>query len=68
MCPEKEKIPAASGAATSLAGQTFMEKERLVTIDRFLWLGGIHKCNVIAKVMRNTITVSVQPLYNVDDQ
>jgi len=65
---KRKKIPVASGAATSLAGQTFMEKECLVTIDRFLWLGGIQKCNVIAKVMRNTITVSVQPLYNVDDQ
>jgi len=29
---------------------------------------GIQKRDVMAKVMRNTITLSIQPFYNVDDQ
>jgi len=33
-------------------GQTFVEKERLVIIDRFLWHGRIQSYDVMAKVMR----------------
>ena len=51
----------------SLAGQMFTEKEHLVTIDRFTWYRGIRIRDIIAKIMRNTITVSVKPFYNVSD-
>ena len=33
----------------SLADQRFAEKERLDTTYRFLWHGGIQKCDIIAK-------------------
>lgn len=38
----------------SLAGQTFVAgKKHLVTIYRFLWHGGIRKCNIIASQGKN---------------
>jgi len=49
-------------------GQMFTEKEHLVTIDRFPWHGGIQKCDAMAKVTRNTNTVSTQPFYDISDQ
>ena len=52
----------------SLAGQMFTEKERLVTIDRFLWHREIQKRDVMAKVTRNTITIPVLPFYDIVDQ
>jgi len=39
----------------SLADQMFAENERLDTTDRFLWHGGIQKCDIIAKVTRNYV-------------
>ena len=39
----------------SLADQMFAEKECLDTTDRFLWYGGIQKCDIIAKVTRNYV-------------
>ena len=39
----------------SLADQMFAEKECLDTIDRFLWYGGIQKCDTIAKVTKNCV-------------
>ena len=39
----------------SLADQIFTEKERLDTTDRFLWHGGIQKCDIIAKVTKNYV-------------
>ena len=60
-----------SRARISLAGQMFtarMErgKERLVTIDRFLWHGGIKKRDVISSVTRKE--VSALPFCDVGDQ
>jgi len=42
-----------------LVGQTFTEKESLVTVGRFPWHRGIQKCYVIAKVMRKEDNYSV---------
>ena len=39
----------------SRADQMFAEKECLNTTDRFLWHGGIQKCDMIAKVTRNYV-------------
>ena len=41
----------------SLADQMFAEKERLDTTDRFLWHGGIQKCDIIAKVTKNYVVL-----------
>ena len=43
-----------------LAGQMVAEKEHLVTMDRFMWHGGIQKRNIMTKVTRkehNTVSV-----------
>jgi len=40
------------GLTISLTVQMFTEKECLVTIDRFLWQGGIQKCDIMAKFTR----------------
>jgi len=45
-----------------------VEKERLVTIDRFPCHGGIQKRDVAKVTRRNTITVSVQSFCDVSDQ
>jgi len=39
----------------SLVDRMFAEKECLDTIDRFLWHGGIQKCDIIAKVTKNYV-------------
>jgi len=39
----------------SLADRMFAEKEFLDTTDRFLWHGGIQKCDIIAKVTKNYV-------------
>jgi len=36
-----------------------VEKERPVTIDRFLWHGRIQSCDLMAKVMRKEHNYSV---------
>jgi len=39
----------------SLVDRIFAENECLDTIDRFLWHGGIQKCDIIAKVTKNYV-------------
>ena len=41
----------------SLADWMFAEKECLDTTDRFLWHGGIQKCDIIAKVTKNYVLI-----------
>ena len=36
----------------SLMGQTFAEKEHMITVDRFPWYGGIQKQDIMAVIMR----------------
>jgi len=42
---------------SSLADQMFTEKERLDTTDRFLWHGGIQKCDIIANITKELCIV-----------
>ena len=39
----------------SLVERMFAEKECLDITDRFLWQGGIQKCDIIAKVTKNYV-------------
>ena len=39
----------------SLVDQMFTVKECLDTTDRFLWHGGIQKCDIVAKVTKNYV-------------
>jgi len=39
----------------SLVDGMFTEKECLDTTDRFLWHGGIQKCDIIAKVTKDYV-------------
>ena len=45
-----------------------LQARRLITIDRFPWQAGIQNRNVMAKVTRNTIKVSLQLFYDIGDQ